>query len=410
MNRPVPRRSGVVFLIPMVAVGSFAISVWLDLAVNPKGPGESTHWSEALWPASFLGFPVVGAIIVSRLRRNTIGWVLCGIGAAISVAMFSAEYAQWALVTRDGAGPFGSFFTWLSTWVHFIAIACLLLLLIVFPSGEPRNGFWRWGSRLMLGVVGVLIVLYAIRPGPLDSIRELSNPVGIDSMKGIADSLIPALGMFLATVMVAAIGDKVRFFVRSSGIQRQQIKWFAISALMFPIMFALTLIFEESMGRGSAGEFDPVVLAFFFGFNGMAAGIGLAVLKHRLYEIDLVVNRALVYAGLTAVLAGAYLGLVFGFQALLAPVTAESDLAIAASTLAVAALFRPVKTRLQAFIDRRFYRRKFDAQRTLEDFSNRLRDEVDLGSLSTQLAHVVSETMQPTHVSLWLRRETGMAP
>lgn len=398
-----PRFSGAVFGIPILVLGAYFAATWLDLAVNPTGPGESTHWSDALWPAAFLGFPVVGAIIVSRLARNTIGWVLCGIGISITVANFAAEYAQFALVTSPGSVPLGTFFAWLVSWVHYIAIACLLMLVIVFPGGAPRNAFWRWTQRAMLAVVAVSAFLYATRVGPLDSLREVDNPGGIRALKEITDVSVPILGLVLVLVFVAAIGDKVWVFVKSSGIERQQIKWFALSALMFPVLFALTLFFEESVGQGSLGEFDPVVLAFFFGFNGMAAGIGFAVFKHRLYEIDLVINRALVYGGLTAILAGSYIGLVFAFQALLAPVTAESDLAIAASTLAVAALFRPVRSRVQAFIDRRFYRRKFDAQRTLEQFSVQLRDEVDLGSLSAQLANVVSDTMQPAHVSLWLR-------
>lgn len=392
-----------VFTIPVVAVAAFGVGTWLDLAVNPAGPGESTHWSDAFWPAAFLGFPIVGAIISSKLTRNTIGWVLCGIGFSISVSMFAAEYAQFALVTRGGEAPFGHFFAWLTAWFHFIAVACLIALVIIFPKGRPRNDLWRWVLRGMTVVAATSMTLYAVRPGPLDGLGEVRNPAGVGAMKGFADAVIPYLGLSLVVVFLAAVADKVVAFIKSRGIERQQIKWFAFSAVMFPILFALTLVFEGSMGEGNKGQFDPVVLAFFFGFNGMAAGIGFAVFKHRLYEIDLVINRALVYGGLTAILAASYVGLVFGLQALLAPVTAESDLAIAASTLAVAALFRPVKSRVQAFIDRRFYRRKFDAERTLEEFSARLRDEVDLGSLSAQLANVVSDTMQPAHVSLWLR-------
>lgn len=405
MSTPARRVSSAVFVIPIVVLGTYIAATWLDLFVNPVGPGEATHWTDALWPASFLGFPLVGAIIVSRLRHNTIGWVLCGIGIGITMSTFSAEYAQFALVTQPGSVPIGSLFAWLTSWVHFVAIACLLMLVIVFPRGAPRNALWRWVQRGMLAVVSVSAVLYATRAGPLDGLREIDNPGGIAALKGIADAAAPILGLVLVLVFISSIGDKVWVFVKASGIERQQIKWFALSGLMFPILFGLTILFEESMGRGSLGQFDPVVLAFFVGFNGMAAGIGFAVFKHRLYDIDLVLNRALVYGGLTAILAGFYVGLVFAFQALLAPVTAESDLAIAASTLAVAALFRPVRARVQAFIDRRFYRRKFDAERTLEEFSGRLRDEVDLGSLSAQLARVVSETMQPAHVSLWLRGE-----
>ncbi len=401
--------SSLAFAIPIVAVAAWASGTWLDLSVNPTGPGESTHWSDALWPASFLGFPIVGAIISSRLVRNAIGWALCGIGVSISVSTFATEYAQFALVSRPGAAPLGNFSAWLATWFHFIAVGCLIALVIVFPRGHPRNGLW-WAAFGFMGVATVAsTILYAIRPGRIDGLREVSNPGGVESVKAFADAVIPYLGLGLALIFVAAVADKVWVFVKSRGIERQQIKWFALSALMFPILFALTLVFEESIGQGNQGEFDPVVLVFFFGFNGMAAGIGFAVFKHRLYEIDLVINRALVYGGLTAILASAYVGLVFAFNALLAPVTAESDLAVAASTLAVAALFGPLRRRVQSFIDRRFYRHKFDAQRTVEEFNTRLRDEVELAAVTSGLVGVVSDTMQPTHISLWMRHGTGVA-
>jgi hypothetical protein len=399
-------RSIAAFSLLLISFLAYGFGVWLDAAINPQGPGESTHWSDAFWPAAFLGFPVVGAVIASRLPRNVIGWLLCAVGTSISVATFASEYAQFAHVSREGA-PAGEFFASLTTWVHFIAVGALLAMLIAFPTGSPRNRFWRWIVTWVTGACLALSVLYATRPGPLDGVREIDNPLGVSWMQTPGEWLIPILSLSLVAVMIVAIFDKVWTFIRSTGIQRQQIKSFALAALIFPVLFALAIASEGVIGgQGNEGEFDPVVLAFFFGFNGLAAAIGFAVFKHRLYEIDVVINRALVYGVLTAILVTSYLGLVFGFQALLAPVTAESDLAIAGSTLAVAALFQPIRSRVQSFIDRRFYRRKVDAQRTLEEFSSRLRDEVDLASLSTQLATVVNETMQPAHVSLWLRSQS----
>ena len=395
--------------VSMLVIGfvAYGFGTWLDFSVNPVGPGESAHWTDAFWPASFLGFPLVGAVIAARIPGNPIGWLLCGIGVSISISTFSSEYAQFALVTRDGTWPGGEVSAWLTSWSALVAAACLLALLIVFPSGSPRNSFWRWVLRGVVTVVGALIFFYATRPGPLDGIRDVVNPLGVDGLKAAADILTPILGFTLAVVLVAAVGDKIRVFLGSSGIERQQLKSFAIASLIFPTLFALTMVAEGLIGGdGSEGEFDPVVLVFFIGFNSLAAAIGLAVFKHRLYEIDVVVNRALVYGALTAILAGAYLSLVFGLQALLAPVTAESDLAIAASTLAVAALFRPIRSRLQSFIDRRFYRRKVDREKTIEEFNLRLRDEVDLEALSSRLIEVVSSTLQPAHLSLWIREST----
>lgn len=397
---------GIAWSIPILVFAAYLLATWLDQGVNPKGPGESTHWADAFWSAAYLGFPVVGAIIVSRLPRNVIGWLLCAIGVGVELAVFASEYSQYSLVTSDGAMPGGTFFGWLTSWSALVAAGSLVTLLIVFPTGSPRNRFWRWVVAWVAIATSALIFLYATRPGPLDSLREIDNPVGIEVMKGFAAGVIPFLGGSLALAMVAAIGDKIWVLTRSTGIERQQIKSFALAALVFPTLFAVAILLEGFIGiEGNKGEFDPVVLAFFFGFNGLAAAVGVAVFKHRLYEIDLVINRTLVYGLLTAILAGAYVGLVFGFQLVLSPVTNESDLAIAASTLAVAALFRPVRTRVQAFIDRRFYRRKFDKERTIEEFSSHLRDEVDLGQLSSQLVSVVTDTMQPAHVSLWLRPE-----
>ena len=398
------------FLLFAVAVGFLVVGLWLDLAVNDVARGEASHWSDAFWPAAFLGFPAVGALILARLPRSAIGWMLCGIGVSISLAIFTAEYAQYALLESDEVVPGGRFAAWFGSWIHLVAVACLLLLLIVFPSGQSRNAFWRWVARLVVGVSALMAALYALRPGPLDSLREVSNPSGVEGLGDMADAVIPQLGAFLAVALVATIIDKVWVFVGSRGAERQQIKWFALSALLFPLLFAVTLILEEVIGRDRFGDFDPVVMAFFVGFNGLAVAIGLAVFKYRLYDIDLVVNRTLVYGAITAILAAAYAGLVFAFQTVLSPFTAESDLAIAASTLAVAALFQPLRNRIQTFIDRRFYRGKFDAQQTLEMFSASLRDEVDLLALSDQLVEVVRQTMQPSHVSLWVRTSRAEMP
>ena len=400
-------RSMVAFGVLLLTFAAYGLSVWLDISINPAGPGESTHWSDAFWPAAFLGFPIVGTIIVSKLPRNLIGWLLCAIGFSISIATFASEYAQYALVTRRGGAPAGALFAWLTSWTHFLAVGSLLTLLIVFPTGSARNKFWRGAMGWVAAASSILSFLYATRPGPLDGLREVDNPTGLASLADLAAGVIPFLGGSLALVLVVAVIDKVWVFIRSTGIERQQIKSFALAGLIFPTLFALAIATEGVIGgQGNKGEFDPVVLAFFIGFNALAVAIGVAVFKHRLYDLDLVVNRTLVYGALTAILAGVYVGLVFAFQALLAPLTAESDLAIAASTLAVAALFRPVRTRVQSFIDRRFYRRKVDKERTIEEFSSHLRDEVDLGHLSSRLVGVVSDTMQPAHVSLWIRTES----
>ena len=386
----------------LVCVGSIALSGVFD-SLNPMKSGDEPTFVGMLWLSSFVGFPVVGAVIVWKLPRNLLGWMLSGIGASIGILALSGEYATYALVTRSGELAGGHAAAWVSTWIGNTTVTLILLLLIFFPRGAPRNKPWRVIAGGVVAASTVLSVLYAIRPGKLDAAPELVNPLGIEGARRLLDPPIATLANLLALVLLAAIVDKVVMFRRARGDERQQIKWFALAALGFPVMFAVSLVFELFLGRNRWGDVDPVVIAFVLGFNGMAVGIGVAVFKYRLYDVGTIVNRTLVYGAMTAILASAYVALVFGFQALLAPFTAESDLAIAASTLAVAALFRPVRRRLQGFIDRRFYRRKFDKERTVEEFSSHLRDEVDLGHLSSRLVTVVTDTMQPAHVSLWLR-------
>ena len=374
-------------------------------SLNPSPPGAEPTYVGMMWLSSFVGFPAVGALIIWKLPRHKMGWILCGIGATISLASFFGEYATYALVTRAGDPPGSSAAAWIASWLGVITSALVLLLLIYFPRGEPRNDFWQRVAAFVVIAAGALCVMYALRPGPLDAAPKVDNPLGIAGLRTIVSIPIGVLANLLALVLVASVVDKFILFRRADGVERQQIKWFALAALSFPVMFVISLIFEEGFGRNRFGDIDPVVIAFMLSFNGMAAAIGLAVFKYRLYDVGAVVNRTLVYAGLTAILAMVYVGLVFGFQTLLGPFTAESDLAIAASTLAVAALFRPARTRIQSFIDHRFYRRKFDTEQTIEAFSSHLRDEVDLGQLSSRLVTVVSTTMQPAHVSLWLRTE-----
>ena len=208
--------------------------------------------------------------------------------------------------------------------------------------------------------------------------------------------------MLLFGVAVTGLFVKRR---RATAEQRLQLKWFLFASLLLTVVLAVTAVAEAALTQGS--NTANLVGGFVFAF--MAVSIGIAVLKHRLYDIDVVISRTLVYGALTATLAGAYLGSVLVLQLALSGLTEGSGLAVAGSTLAVAALFRPARSRIQELVDRRFYRRRYDAARTLESFGARLRDEVELDSLSADLRAVVNDTMQPAHVSLWLRAPTDAA-
>lgn len=389
----------------IIAIGGLAMGGYLDAFVNPQAPGEESTTTDLLWVLSFVGFPVVGSVIVFRLPRNAIGWILCGLGAAMALTTFSAEYAQYAYVTREGDVVGGAVAAWITSWTIQIVSSLIILLFILFPQGRPRNAFWRWVTRFVLVAAVALAVMYSLRAGPLDNSRDVNNPFGVPALNPYIEPVIPILGAALLVVALATIVDKVVVYRRSRGDERQQLRWFALAALLFPLLFGFFLGLMTLFGAEEGwGPFDPVLLTVIIGFNAIAVSIGIAVFKYRLYDIGVVVNRTLVYGALTAILAGTYVGSIVIFQTILQPLTVESDLAIAASTLAVAALFRPIRRRVQSFIDRRFYRRKFNAQKTIETFSSHLRDEVSVERVSSQLVTAVSETMQPEHVSLWLRR------
>jgi hypothetical protein len=224
------------------------------------------------------------------------------------------------------------------------------------------------------------------------------NPLANRAVTELLEPIFIVIEVAFPVLVVLCFASLAVRFRRAGGVERQQLKLFAFAAAFL----ALYLIVDTAI----ADVIDLPDIVTALAFAAVPASVGVAILRYRLYDIDLIINRTLVYGALSAVLAAIYVGLVFGFQAVLAPFTNESDIAIAASTLAVAAMFRPLRSRLQGFIDHRFYRRKFDAHQTLEDFTEHLRDEVDITALSSRLTDIVGETMQPAHVSLWLRGAT----
>ena len=344
-------------------------------------------------PLSFLSYAVVGALIVWRRGDHPVGWIfsIAGLGWALT-------WSTGVLVER------GRFFgertpdliVWLSAWTELIGITGLVLALLVFPTGRLVSPRWRVAAVAAIGGGIVTSLGEAFVAGPLEDHPYLDNPYPA----GDVFEVLRAVGwpLFLLPVL-AGVASLVVRSRRARGDERLQLKWMMFAATLMAAYLAFFAISAGAFGNDRIAEsLQGVALLT------VPGAAGIAILKYRLYDIDVVVNRALVYGALTAILASAYVGLVFGLQVILAPFTAESDLVIAASTLAVAGLFRPVRSRLQDFIDRRFYRRKFDAQRTLEEFSVQLRDEVNIDALSGRLERVVADTMQPAHVSLWLRQ------
>jgi hypothetical protein len=349
--------------------------------------------------ATVLTFSVVGAIIASRQPRNAIGWIFCGVGLVMGINSLAGGYAEYRLSGGYGPWSLAGTAAWFASWSWTILVYVpTSFLLLLFPNGRLPSPRWRpvaWCA--VLGLIG-FVAGTGLQPGPLGDFPQIMNPYGVDSL--ILDAVaLTGVILALASMVASAVSLIVRMR-RAGRAERQQIKWLAYGgAVVVGAVFAsgvFATIWSPDVG----------IALISLGLLGVPIFTGVAIARYRLYEIDIVINRTLVYGALTAALVAVYFGGVATLQALFRAFTGQEQqpqLAIVVSTLAIAALFDPLRRRIQAFIDRRFYRRKYDAQKTLETFSSRLRDETDLDALSGDLEGVVRETMQPAYVSLWLR-------
>ena len=354
---------------------------------------------------------LVGALITSRQPRNPVGWFILGHAFCFSLGEFSRQYAIYGLQTNPGSLPFARAMIWPTYWIWYPGLILMLSLLpLYFPNGRLVSSGWRWISRLVI-VFGVsATTLFMVRPGDSEA-RGIPNPLGIESLSEEARAS-PVFGMFWSALGLvvsagwlllgaAAAASLIVRFRRSRGEERQQLKWFVYAVVLCLSVNMLSKLFVPELLPSVASEFLFVIT-----LESLWVAIGVAVLRYRLYDIDLVINRTLVYVTLTAMLALVYFGSVVGLQYVFRAVTGQgSTLAVVVSTLLIAALFNPLRNRIQSLIDRRFYRKKYDARKTLEAFSATLRDETDLEALNDHLVGVVAQTMQPAHASLWLRPE-----
>jgi hypothetical protein len=373
----------------------------------------------SLWSSSLLVFMVssalVGAVVASRQPRNPVGWFFVVSATCLVVNEATGRYAVYGLVIEPGSLPLARLMAWPSTWMWEPAIVLIILFLpLYFPDGRLLSPRWRpvlWLALLFS--VGFGVVFGALYPGEVDELSPgiggdvlgVVNPLGIEALRLLnrVTQIDIILTVLFLVIVLCSVGSLVVRFRRSSGEERQQMKWLTYAAAAY---FA-TLLLEMSLPADSA--WYPAVEALSnLVLVGLPLAVGIAVLRYRLYDIDRIINRTLVYGALTAMLLAVYFGDIVLFQRIFVLLTGErSTLAVVASTLLIAALFNPLRHRVQSFIDRRFYRKKYDARKTLEAFSAKLRDETDLQALNSELVGVVRETMQPAHVSLWLRPETA---
>ena len=349
-------------------------------------------------PLALTASALVGGLVASRRPENPVGWFFLGGGACFSLTQVATGYVALGL-----AG--GWAMAWLMSWLWIPGVMLLLCFVpLYFPDGRLVSPRWRWLVRFALVFTVGAVVFSALRPGEIQQ-EGVVNPLGVEGLRpflGLLDTLV--FGPYFALLFASAASLVVRFR-RSGRVERQQIKWLALAAVAIPVWFL-----TNAPVQAAAPNLFLVLDAFIFSAL-IPIAAGVAILRYRLYDIDLIINRALVYAALTASLALVYFGSVVGLQYVFRSLGGgESSLAVVASTLLIAALFNPLRRRVQNFIDRRFYRGKYDAQRTLQAFSAVLRDETDLDRLAPELLVVVRETMQPEHVSLWLRPGTHDGP
>jgi hypothetical protein len=360
-----------------------------------------------------VGYSVIGAIIASRLPNHPIGWICCAIGFIAAVEHFGGEYAVYALVAQPDPLAGGNVMLWMSNWVWILMFGLIVFLLLLFPNGRLPSNRWRpfaWFSAAVT-VVGAILAAIApdSTPGPnsdANALRSLPNPLGIEGLPNLQQ---PVQVLVLSVGLVAAASLVLVRLRNARGIEREQIKWLIYaSAIWFGALILKNTVFSPLVEESWSAWVGYSLVAI--GGLGGPIAIGVAILRYRLYEIDTLINRTLVYGLLTTSLAAVYFGGVAMTHLIFRALTGQEQqpqLAVVASTLVIAALFNPLRRRIQSFIDRRFYRRKYDAAKTLEAFSAKLRDETDLDALSGDLVGVVRETMQPAHVSLWLRPEAS---
>ena len=379
----------------MISLMSVAV-VWTLLGLNWSTPVPDIWGVRGSEVIMWMTFATVGAVIASRRPENPIGWIFCAVGVLQAAQNIATEYANYSLLTQPGSLPGGVVAAWFANWIWVVFVGLVLVYFFsLFPNGHFLSPRWRWVA--WLGAIGItaLALTFVFLPGPLySSASFVENPYGLGELENRLVYIQVAFILYLIPV-AAALTSLILRFRRARGEERQQLKWLASAAALVGLSFPLQPIFNDV----KAAQVVTLIT-----ITGIPLAAGIAIVKYRLYDIDVVINRALVYAALTATLTGTYFGSVVLLQMAFRGLTGQGNaVAIVISTLAIAALFVPLRLRIQSFIDRRFYRRRYDAALTLAAFADRMRDEVDVERLTGELVEVVHQTMQPAHVSLWLR-------
>jgi hypothetical protein len=389
--------AGLAWALWALAMLGIAAGLWFDHLLRQAGRADLVQASALAfaWLLALVSAPTVGAVLATRRPRHPVGWLLLGLGASIGLTGLADGYALYGLLARPGSLPAARWPAIYSPAVAVAGIACLGFVLLLTPTGSLPSPRWRWWARTAAAAPVVYLVALTLTPEPLDqAYRSVTNPLGLQALQApitIIGHL--AIAVIVAAVVVGALSLVVRFR-RARGTERQQLRWVALAAVLASLAILMAL---AAMVTGNAAMLTGALGA---SFAVLPPAIGAAILRYRLYDLDRILSRTLAYGLLTVLLAGGYAAVVLGLGQLLGQ---DSSLVVAAATLAVAALFQPARRRIQALVDRRFNRRRYDAARTIAAFSGRLREQVDLDTLTAELLVVADRTVEPTMVSLWLR-------
>src|SRR5215212_4734189 len=394
---------------PLLAWSLGALSVALTvlslllLVLNLSHPDVHVYdyWLENTLSAVL--FSTVGAIVASRRAENPVGWLFCLLGLAFSIGHCSSQYAVYTQLAQPGLLPAGQALAWISSWILPPIIGLQVFSFLLFPTGRLPGRRWMWLAWLTVAFVVAGVISSAFSLGANAGLGPVQNPLGIEGFSDVYDAVLFVFSLLYVAVAYSLFA-RLR---RAGGVERQQIKWFAYAAVAtvggITIAYSIPYTIDTPLWFEWAGYALLIAMT-----PAIPVSIGIAILRYRLYDIDQIINRTLVYGPLTVTLVALYFGGIVVLQRVFVVLTGqESTLAVVASTLLIAALFTPLRHRIQDFIDRRFYRRKYDAAKTLEEFGATLRDATDLDGLAEEVTGVIRETVQPAHVSFWLAPARG---
>jgi hypothetical protein len=385
-----------------LAILGLAVAAWLAQLQRQAGSPE-TAW--LLQPASVpllvaaMSAATVGAVVGSRRPAHPVGWLLLGLGLLVVVNGVVSGYVNYGVLVRPGALPAAGYLAGVSNGIQVLWVGCVGFVLLLTPTGSLPSPRWRWWARVAAAAPVLLVLLAAVDPQPLlPEHPEVGNPLAVPVPAGLLLAVAAVTALVVLAALVAAAGSLVVRFRRARGTERQQLRWLAVGAALAA---AALLV---AVAGGAIGKDGVVLAALGTCVALLPLATGAAILRYRLYDLDRIISRTLAYGLLTVLLGGGYAGVVLGLGQLLG---SGSSLVVAGATLAVAAVFQPARRRIQRAVDRRFNRRRYDAAQTIAAFSARLREEIDLATLTGELLAVVEQTMQPTRASLWLRPPAG---